>query len=745
MTTQQKDRVIDTLTQYLEAHPDSDTAKFMLYANPNGSGLVGNDPKLLPLFQERLAEMRTSGEFDPTGMELPLKSLGLESRVRHTIDELITRLEIANLMRAHIFVANAKGQEWPPKPLLVAGAEQLVTKEPSLKIPAIKAVKALARKALVDELPTIIRLCYTAKFKSSGTFAYSIAEVKPYTIAPAFLKTCLEWVSTRLGLGSFDRDLKFEFNKSLPNETSLFHLPEDKSREKLLFDSWFRYSYSKSRDTHSYPECYDKLCKNICARVGKLMFTAENAEDYDAQKLENVKSFLQQMRVPLQPFLQLKKKDFQAKLYALLLSYVSQVYMEANSYQESQRMNFIIYRIDEIITSLSAWLPLLDIDESLVFIDIYKAKRSQMHYTVGEFKEVVEVLNKTGVCNDRIINAIYRFISITSLLDNDHSRKTLAFPIEKVLIDDSDLSKIRSTASEKEEYNLVFSKDALEYMSKHKQSEYGRFAGLYDKKHPGTTGYVQKGVMSITSALKMDNENYTLPYGTDDANFKLAGNKLDEMANIYAELAQPRFDEREKNARKEAAERKLREKHGIPTGYAGSPSMTSHAGAFVPPGVSPSQHHGVGMFTHEVQQPVVPMFGTVSSAPVSPPAGLFGAAPVVQPEHVHHHVEHKQPSPLAQPTGGLFAATQDFHTETPSPLAKPTGGLFASLPSQHEEKKSSPLVTSQVSPLGKQGSGLFGGNTPVQSHGGLFNQVGSKQSSPVQVRGTGLFGDNGSL
>ena len=711
MSTTKKDTVIEALETYLESHVDSEAAKLMLYANPNGSGLLvdkqpssGDKLTYKDLLKSKVNSLNSTGVFDPKGLQLPIASLGIESRMRHTIDELLTRIEIANLMRAHLYVAHTKGVEWPIKPIIEIPNMQKTSHV--IKIPTIKAIKAAAKDALVNQLPTIIGICYTAKYKSSITFSYNLAETKFYTLNAEFLKKSLQWIGTKfhlLSVTTVDGIENVSSTSEIALDSSMFTSElggrDDNAREKLMFDEWYSYSYNKSKDSHSYPPSYEKLARAITSRIGKILFLAASDEEFNEDQLSYSKQCLRTLGFSDLIFND-KKKELQIKVFDKILSAVRNAYNSASTHVVGSHDHTIIIQrqIKEVINLLFTMTGGLGIEHALVGLDVFNTNKA--FYSKRDFLNVYEALSKTGICNERIINAIYKFISTSSLLSMDNSRKLIDPSIELVLARSGDLSKFKTENID--EPSVVFSQVALSVMPAEQRV---RFENLRDSK--GSTGYVQKGVMSITASLKEDKDNAAVPDGFSPDNVRLVANFFDEMANIYALHAAPTFEERKKVTKAEESTLKLMKKHGITSkGGVASPQYPS----FVPSSISPPQLANSSSF-----------FTESTSAP----------------SHVHQ--EHHRASTPVQ----MVAPTGLFGNAPSSPSQVGGSSLFGAAPSSPSQVGGSSLFApAPSSPSQVGGSSLFGAapSSPSQVGGSsLFGAVPSQANSPSQESRRSLF------
>lgn len=702
MTTTKKDTVIDTLVAYVQSHDDCDAAKLMLYANPNGSGLLGENPKGLGQLKAKIADMnRNGGVFDPEGLQLPLNSLGIEARMRHAIDELLIRIEIANLMRAHLYVAHTKGEEWPPKPILGQAPHVI-------KIPTIKAIKSAAKEALVVQLPTIVGMCYAAKYKSANTFSYNAAETKFYTLKNEFIKTSLDWIYRTLNLDMV-RDNESMFSK-------VFSFQNDDARKKLIYEEWFNYRLTK--DVHHYPPAYDKFAKAITARVGKILFDSP-PEGQTKQSYAPIVNFAQQFvkLLGLEGSLKEKKKDLQLKVFDIIRSYVRDAYTQYQTVEE--RVLFIGETIRRLLQYIGD--NNLGIEAAFLEADMFVSDRS--FYTKRDFEEVRAAFSQTGVCNVRVMNAIYQFISTTSLLKSGDARKHIDHSIEMSLVEQADLTKIKTELNDQMP-SIVFSQEALGLMTPENQT---RFLSA----HGSRTGYVQKAVMSITSALRVG-PNYQLPNGVnDEAELKSAANMFHEMSSIYAYYASPTLESRKKAANTDKADKKMKAKHGVNGG--GSPSF------YVPVNQSPNMFNPQNSVFSAEQAPAV-FYPAPSVLPDQMPnafpieeilpqvpqsmgmgGGLFG------PDHNQQGRRSKQGSPELPSVQSLFTPSdQGRRSKQGSPsqgsVQSSFGNSFLST-----SLKSSPQQDRQVSPVSTD-FGIFGADSQ-QKQGGRSKQVSPEPPS----------------
>jgi len=569
-----KDPVVELLKEGLESsNQKSEIHKYMLYANPNGSGIQNDkQPGYKGLIQSVL-ELNKSivshnqgvpghVEYPYAGTELPTKSVGMKIRVRFTIEELVSALEILNLARARIYIENANGREWP-EPAQAASIGKL-----KLNLSFIKSMKSIVKGYLIDKLPTLIDDCYAAYYKSKGTFSYSLTETKFYKVHEPIIVSFLTWI----------RNNCFSELNGLPDNTPIFTesyrkesqtLEPCNSRLQLMDEMWVNTHYVKNSASYKYPPHYVKLSKIICARLGKILKTPPTAGE-SVQNKAGAINFLNYITTGLDPsdktyasvLLAIsdpssKKKDFQNAVYFLLLDkmlkivHAGQSLPDPKPYMRSEAIKLI-----QTLLQYSAE-AYLDYQVALVYGDTFMSAIKTLqdgytfkeHFTKGELELSLKAF-ESGYVNPRVMDSIYRYISVTSLTLRDNSRKFLDLSIEEAIIRYGDLSKFSVS-----ENALVFSKEALAILPNDYKTKFASARDAY-----GHTGILQNGVMSLTSTIKdrsvnLDKEQQRfaalLPYA----------NMLDEIANCFLNKFDEFFEQRKTSKTKQIALEKALAKH----------------------------------------------------------------------------------------------------------------------------------------------------------------------------------------
>jgi len=698
----------DPVTEFLKAHVEnnekSDIAKYLLYANPNGSGIQTTKEGGYLKLKSKIAAMNSmpveSRVFDYSGMELPTKSVGMTVRVRFVIGELVSALEILNLARAHIYVNSANGVEWPSKSVSsLLGALKI-------NLTFIKSMKSVIKGYLVDKLPTLIDDCYSAMYKSAGNFSYSLAETKLHVVYPQIIQAMLNWVGASVVPENFssmsDDDVMF----SVAYDKTVGGYVHSDTRRGLMDSVWVTTTPIKSKigDNYHFPSHYVKLCKVLCARLGKVMKTSTTANDYESPEIAAVGvQFLTHFNMLSNPIISnpgTKKKEFQNAIFQELMKLIlvtqNNAVSEVNSlYVQHPGLetrlaskDYVRSKIIELINSLVPWSDdkFLKFQSSLVYADTFANSLQQVttsdgltlntfkpHFTKGDFNTALSKF-QSGVCNARVTDAIYRFISVKSLSEVDHSRKTLDESIELALISKANLAKFTPTAAV--DTQIIFSDKAMAAMS---ETERARWVVAKDP--TGRTGLNQSGVMSMTSAIR----DKSITVDQDLASNKdmlVYANTLDEIANCYARVFADEFNLKKNEKIKAKAREKIFARH---TGN-----------------VAPQQYFSPGV--NVPQQFVSPVAQTspVVAAPVAQTSPVV-TAPVAQTSPVV-----AAPSLFGAPSTSPTASTSPTVTSAPSlfgaPSTSPTSPTVTSAPGLFGAGTTSPTATTPA-------PGLFGAGT----------------------------------
>lgn len=629
-----KDPVIEMLKGELESDPKNELVKMLLYANPNGSGVQDMNGVTYQSIARRIDAMNRgeTSDFDYTDLELSTKSVSIPVRVRFAIEELVGALEMLNLARTRIHVEQSNGASWPPSNVVVGSS--------SIKVGLqfVKSMKAIVREYLIAQLPALIHDCYEAHYKNTGNFSYSLLETKLYVVRPEVMRAFITWVEhTVLQPYAQYRDTDPIFTTiTTKNGGTVDNVP---TRALMLDDMWVTTSIVKNTGIHKYPPHYMKLCKVICARLGKILRTPVTSVDEwksegTAQEIQYkldaaarfvnkcVMDFRQETgREPSSAIsLESRKKDFQRAIYDILLSRmdVALAKAERNQLASAGALDMITCKRHEVISLI------LDIhtnasgigyQDALVYMDSFQRSiaTSEVHghklYTFLPFftkKQFLDSLRgfADGVCNPRVMETFYRFISTSSVVERDSSRKKIPHQIEVEILKHVDLNRFEYDRSD--EPALCFSQASLQ--------EAGMLgspiAQVRDTK-TGLDGLRQNGVMSLTAALKNKDASAALVQ-TGREDLLLRANTIDEVADCYVMVYAASLDARKAKKNKDAAAQRQLAKH-TGRGYGASPTYTYTVGASpavaqVPNYASPSvQGQGGDLFreaTVETQYPV---------------------------------------------------------------------------------------------------------------------------------------------
>lgn len=479
---------LTSLFNYMNENPESEVVQYLIYANPKHQGFVKNNkPTERAMNTQRRIEYMLSGKEYPYG-DTEVTSVSAKKRVEHTIGQYLDALNVVHKIELD-FKING-GKKGPVKN--IGGNEVNQT--------FINKLGSQIRKALKTELPTLIELLYdTTKHK---TLTYSTNETNLYRIQPSFLMAAINYIQQNLS--QIDLSNRSDFEKN-------WLTVSDKGR-------------GKKNSSSKLPPKTQKLIDAVSGRIGKLLYSGEPKTQQEFDHIESAKVLVSQQffdfRADYSSDDKLKKSVYQNKL---------KKHLEAGFY-----LNKIA-----VLNMLSANVETIGMEKAVLFLDIYDEQTRSLT-TLQLFDAFTYIASNGGVCNERLFNAIIKFMSTFSLDSNGAaSRKFIPVEIELTIVQSAKLDSIKIGSKKP---LIIFSESALQNMNSNSQK---KFRGLHDPE--GFTGFLQTGKMSLVSSLKTSNpkESVVPAQGTDDY-FKHIANFIAEFADLYAATQKGRKDELEK-------------------------------------------------------------------------------------------------------------------------------------------------------------------------------------------------------
>jgi hypothetical protein len=544
------DNVVAMLTEaltdneVLKNDSKAEVYKYMLYANPNGSGMVNlKGGKTMSEGTVGMISSILSGEAETAYYALPTNSVAIHIRMRHTISELLKKHEILSFMRSHIYHRIAKGEEG--KLRYVEGTEEKVVGPAQLS-----SIRASIKDAMTIHLPAIVDDCYAVKYGAAGNFTYSLVDVKMIKVLPAYIEASLSWLQT--------------------------HVNDDVSvtSQRKHIEDWYKYTKNTRSHISKYGDHLTKLFKTICARAGRYrdIKAAQLKPDdlFDGHSKENVIShystvisrldrfivdyinlmsqndtvtgFHQQLdsgehQVISESEITSNKKYYQNILYKALLSHVRAAAYNyavvANNDESFMRMFNNQYQeyMTGFIQSMLRVAHELNTNISVVFGDTFNQSS-----LISLSHCITEIGRNSGTTNARVLNALYKFFSVASQVDDLNngreisSRKSLPESVDAVIH-----QALNHNHEKMEQYRS----------SNRKNQENGKdLAPLKMRQDFGglKCGYLQTGVMIIKSLICPET---TGTPETDD-NYSHIANCLDHWADSYEAIHIARIEERKK-------------------------------------------------------------------------------------------------------------------------------------------------------------------------------------------------------
>ncbi len=709
-----KDPVIEMLKSELESDSKNELVKMLLYANPNGSGVQDGTQPVYQKLAERISAMNRSatGEFDYTDLELPTKSVSLPIRIRFAIEELVGALEMLNLARTRIHVETMNGGTWPASNVLVGSA--------SIKVGLqfIKSMKAIVRDYLITQLPALIHDCYEAHYKNAGNFSYSLLETKLYVIKPEVMRAFINWVQNVILAPYVNVGPETPIFTTIINKAGL-EVHNVPTRSLMLDEMWVDTTVVKTTGAYKYPPHYVKLCKVICARLGKLLRTPFSAtEDWalegpDSQaKYRAAEAFvsycleMQTMetgKLPSQAIMSAgsRKKDFQRAIYEMLLDRMNTAHTRAEANRIANGGTdvkaFIRHEVISLILDLKARSAGIGYQSSLVYLDSLMASIINIgteqqpflsfaqYFTKGEFINALGHF-ASGECNPRVMEAFYRFISTHSLSQRDSSRKKIPKTIEVEILKHVDLSRFADDRSD--EPAICFSREALIETGMEKTP----IGNLHDRK-TGLDGLRQNGVMSLTAVLKDKAASAALVQTGKDALLAYA-NVVDEVADCYVMVYEAMFDARKAKKTKDAAAQRQLAKNTVRAGASPFAYVPSSPNVVQMPNYASPTYQGQVQGENLFAQ-AEPAVETQYAAPVQPVSQPKSGSSSPRRDSFSNQGS-VPPFPLGNTQPGSSSPRRDSFSNQGSVSAFPLGNTPAS-----------PTLRGATSPLIGQSGGSF--------------------------------------
>lgn len=768
--SKKEDPVLTFLKETLEEKPGVEITKFLLYGNPNSSGMVTQSTNSVTLaardaaiadFTKRVQETysvdRNRGfvsdkDFNYEGLEKPINKVNIPTRVGHAISSYLNFLDIAYLIAAKIHVETALGNVWPKREHK-DGKIVKIEGEPSINRTSVRSLIARCQSELAKELPTIIDGMYTNKFRSIGAFTYSLAEIRCFQVEPSYIKAAAEWIIQETKVSPKDQATFGEIHAGSQYDTgvSLVATPVTHPRLSKAFEEWSKITYATRSGAPKYPELLDKFARTFATRLGKNLFSKDDAKyknaslvvvndlirlfDSSFNSRESSQSLLYNLKTQTK-----QKNEFQDNMRNCILEYFDIQYNNSIGVQNlSTVIQFMNYVLFERMSNNVPKYQAINMDIHLVYVDRLMGSTSELKKL--EVYETLESLrNSNGIVNERTTNAILRFFAVKS--DYDHrqkvSRKKLPHAIDQIVASLPNLSKIKLSSDEPA---LIL--ESTDYVKDQElKKEYVAF-----KAGSQTTGLLQKAVMSLLSAMKTTEEfdeakilkNNPTAYESYRQTFDAArniGNAMDEVSHLYEQYYSPYFNAIAKHTSDQEKAKKLAERQSkdrekwlrsqdqlrnasLTQGqaYVQAPVQAQapapvHVQAPTPAPVHVQEHHNIlPVHTQHVEQNYTPHNTIVGSPPIS--------QQMVMPQFTT-----KPESPIMRPESPKLVHGQEFTfnpSSSPSPLPAPSA--FGSLPQAQVQMPSLPAnldvnpVTSGSHKSGSHNSGSAGSHNSIYQGG----------------------------
>lgn len=571
-----EDSVISYLRESMEEKPDKEIIKFLFWGNPNSSGLVtqSTNPVTLLKRDSAVADLTrrvyatysqtadrgfvSNRDFDYAGLEKPTNKVTIPTRVGHAIRSYLNILDLAYLISAKMHVETALGNEWPKREHK-DGKVVKIEGESSINRTTVRSLISRCQNELADTLPGIIDGMYQHKYRSVGAFTYSLAEIRCFQVEPKYIEAAAQWIMEKTGVRSGDGSTFGEIGAGTKYGTGYSLVAQTVDRPRMLkaYEEWSKITYAARTRAPRYPPALDKFARTFATRLGKNLYTKEDAQ-YKPASLALVTELINLFELVIIPRegdeitnLQLlktqtkQKNDFQENMKNCILDFFEYQFIEANG---AYNLNTVIDFMNRILyaplngTQIPKFQA-INMDLHLVYVDRLMRATSEM--TKDEVHRILESLRSSdGIVNERTMNAILRCFAVESDYERrvKVSRKALPAAVDAIVASLPHLDKIKLSADEPA---LVLTH--TEYI---KNPELRKEYEAYKESKPN--GWLQKGVMSMLSALKTT-EDYDEAKLIKSKSAKLAnlaayfnqardiGNALDEISSLFEQYYSPYF------------------------------------------------------------------------------------------------------------------------------------------------------------------------------------------------------------
>lgn len=221
-------------------------AKLMLYAanSTNYKFLLQQAPE----GETETDKLKRQSVLENQGI-LPLKTFGMSGRVKHTLSNLLSRLEAANLLKNTVALVKATQRDH----VLSFNSENITLTHANSLIGDIERE--------IMSIATIIDKTYSIIHKRSSSATYAIAQIALFEADPAYVKAACKMM-TEAFEGHYFKDIDFsELNEKIVKESTMI---SDKSKKNGL-----------GKVVVPYPKYYVKVSKLIVGLYKKWTSTSK--------------------------------------------------------------------------------------------------------------------------------------------------------------------------------------------------------------------------------------------------------------------------------------------------------------------------------------------------------------------------------------------------------------------------------------------------------------------------------------
>lgn len=622
MASNNDERTRNFLNAYLQAKPESETAKLMVYANP--------DPEKDELKALKDSRIKHHDVLPTYGFT----QVTLLNRVKHTLKNLTTLLELTYSLERKFGLDKASSLRQNPNEIFyvlhgeilrgdhdkvkaellrveshnkVEGSKNIQSNAVKITKLDINYLRSLIHHELHNEFPSLNDKLYSLMKGAKTSFAYSTSDIRPVFMNQALVRACIDEIYDSLTAANPDSKV-----------TGL---------RQLFYNNWFLYKPKVGRSTEKFAPYAEKLITATIACIGRAG-TAYTKEKKSLQKkkdeaalsaLENEQDSIISEVIAWCGHIGYAPSDEEGKGLDLLnFEKIYDLFLSAFRRNPLTAVGYLVrvaYKVncDPFLVHIETMYSLCDVNfaaKSESDADFEKAEKTAtkaVETFIGSVKDSISldaakrstiaamISGDDAIASERFVTAAFKVMSTRNLSVEVESRKKLSLPFESMLLEQfADRMSSINTDSANKDKSLIISTDLYRTL------EEGELKDAFDKSHSDSEyGYIQKFTMSLMSICKIsvvDSEGKSKVARVEDnkviADTCMEINSVCNLVNSYIDMKSDGIKELKKAAektKKEKAKDAEKETSGRSTQGSSSIAMRHSSPGVVGARTSPSR------------------------------------------------------------------------------------------------------------------------------------------------------------